>query len=567
MASTKNVGISFSRPAGTESSRRQDSFVDTAETEREHGGVSVPDPGHELPPVNQMPNKKMPKRPVGKVIQGLVINRFKAVPAVPAQRSFAALRNLTRFRDRKPSMVEDLPNLRRPSTERLRAARTSQVVEIEAPQDLHFAVASLILDGSEISLGRKLYLAAWSFFTVLLSFVVLQGMLENLGGFYAICLHNEDCEMGKFCSGSRVMGDINVEGLGLCVPCPRTSSRRGSEGALAYRSMLARLCTYDGEEERTNATAATELIFFDGLAAMSDLDKRQIGLELTRPPSWAWPLNATASSQYADAESLCEACSYRGHFPYMYGMPVYHRASMRRLDWFALALVAIAVGIGITGEAVSISTTMMYIHSRRHDTIVRSTSSGALKHFSLCLFSQAECILWVQSLRIHMLAVIASVCPMIIMWDTADNASILLDGCALIFVLQIDNALSSHLLSTFEKRSAAEPLTCTRRQRISVERGKWRWMLVAMGVTLIGPWLSVDLSLVRLIQQLMLFAVIVIGWVNEAFILFESAGGAGRWARMIFRWVFMIIPVHVGVNSAVDGGRLFSSLFGLRASP
>ena len=504
--------------------------------------------------------KKIPRGARGSVANAVAAIRGSIV--VP---KLASIRGL-RARGRRDSVQDDVIAPRK-SDERLRMAREAQLVEFDVPEDLHWAAASLCLD-SDASFCRKALVLCYSLAVCLLSLLVLLGLIETLGSFGSYCISGGDCGRGLFCTASRVVDfeegtRWRLSDSGLCPPCPRNSFSPNSDEARSYRAMLDALCPFDGTETTVNRSLAEQLMEFEVRAGAGSILENGWSLGLTRPPRWAWaPLNATFETRYADAVELCDACSYKGHWPYESSVPIYHLARIGLHSWVALALVAIALAIGVTDEVISISTILLYVHSRRHDVGVRDVTTGAVKTCALW-FTYAEAVLWLQTLRFLLLATLVASTPMLIMWEASDSISIILNGCALIFLLEIDNHILVHILTKREVRTAGQPLLCTTRQRETVNSTKLRCMFVTMFFTLAFPFIVRSWFIARyaVIIMVTLF-VIITGWINEGLLKNESGGGGGRWLRMIFRWAMMPVIFFILVSFADQGRQMSQLMFG-----
>ena len=286
---------------------------------------------------------------------------------------------------------------RKSDERRSHVAREAQLVG-RAPEDLHWAAASLCLD-SDASFCRK---SARS-----LLFVGRVPPLAPSCCSVSSRLWARVCRIAFLvatadaasCTASRVV-DFE-EGtrwrLLLLGTVPRAraySFSPNSDEARSYRAMLDALCPFDGTETTVNRSLAEQLMEFEVRAGAGSILENGWSLGLTRPPRWAWaPLNATFETRYADAVELCDACSYKGHWPYESSVPIYHLARIGLHSWVALALVAIALAIGVTDEVISISTILLYVHSRRHDVGVRGRDNRRRQDLCLVVYVRGGCAL------------------------------------------------------------------------------------------------------------------------------------------------------------------------------
>jgi hypothetical protein len=275
----------------------------------------------------------------------------------------------------------------------------------EAPTSLHHATALVVL-ALDQPVWRRLGFLFSSFGLVALQLVAALGAIQGLAS--AGCINNSACSTGQWCA---------AQSAGQCRPCRNTKTTEASWRNVALGTRYGApsglpYCT-------ANFTAATW--------ATCEL------------AAWGWEYN---TSEYG---TMCAAC-YTGATGFISKEFTQHRRVqiMQPTDWLALFLCSVGIATTIANEVCNIQSTMLRCRAARTLTAThhlrRGATAGRGWHVALHLIAGLR--------KWGVCSVAFGVIPLLIMNLGGGALSIFLNFVAMVFLLEIDDAVYAHGLAS-----------------------------------------------------------------------------------------------------------------------
>lgn len=252
------------------------------------------------------------------------------------------------------------------------------------PGNFHQATAVSCLDNDSPTQKRVLRVLS-SFAVLALQMQVLIGVMA--GASNESCRNNVDCGPGWICAAR-----------GACVLCLDNGVNDGKTAWWA--------------DDATNATA------FCSQPNLADYPDGVAGCDACYDPaigSDTWNLGRNSAQEIHDAVSI-----------------------MRSVDWLALLLVSLVVGLSIASELEDIKLCQFLAQQRGRESESSSNASPSWVRSVLFILAAAR--------QFGFLPIVLQTIPALVMWRGSDALSICFNGLAVLFLLEIDDILFAHFM-------------------------------------------------------------------------------------------------------------------------